>query len=854
MHPLSAAPPLEITWEFSEPVSDEVYVMPTTVAQQRFWILDQLEPGNPSLNMPLALKLVGRLDLSALEKTLNEIVARHETLRTTFHRDNGTLAQVIAIKGSVDLDVIDLRGHADPQGEADRLTVVEAHRSFDLRRGPLFVARLLRIGESEHILLLTLHHIVCDGWSNGVLVREIGEIYDAFSQGLPSPYCELPIQYADFAAWQQEWLNKSEFEDQLTYWKQQIGSELPALEIPTDYPRGEKRASYGSIESLLIPQPLSRAIKVLGRREDATPFMIFLAAFNVLLHRYSGQDVILIGSPTANRPQSETEGLIGPFANTLLLKSDLSGSPTFKELLHRVKNISLGAFSNQTLPFEKLIETIKPTTNGLKRGQLFQVLFIFQSAFMKPMDLAELSITPLRSVSPGSIFDLSLGIVERGEGVRLQLEYNTDLFQVATARRMLEDLQRILQSAILDADRTISELLPWTTPLASRVEEEKLAAETTLSSATGSPVSAPSGDDHLEQALTNIWKDILQLDSVAPTSDFFEVGGHSLLAAQLFDEIRKRTGVDLSLATLFTASTIEQLAEVIRLQRPTDVWTSLVPINPQGTKPPLYLMHAAGGNVLFYKDIADRLGKDQPCYGMQAVGLGGHQSAYDRVEDMAAHYLKEIRGVQPNGPYYLGGASVGGLIAFEAASQLKKAGEDVGFVVLFDTAAPGYPRFIQKYSRLSRIFFGITDTVLQHLEALWISESGKRWKYVSEKATKVRNRGRRIYKQKIRSIKRGVLANLGRSLPDALVVTQNAISAAARNYSPAPYYGEVILFRAAKQHRGIEKDDTLGWSKFAVGDLKIHEISGNHGTIIVEPRVRFTAAIVKEYLDAVSQR
>jgi len=840
---------LEYTREYADPGSEEIFVMPTSVAQQRFWILDQLEPGNTSLNMPLALSLKGDLDTASLKRALNEIVSRHEVLRTTFTSNNGNPVQVIAAKRLLDLEIVDLSGHPERNAEVDRQMVDEAHIAFDLERGPLFKSKLIRLAADDHILLLTLHHIICDGWSNGVLVREIGEIYDAFVKGQPSPHDELPVQYADFTVWQQDWLRGDGFEDQLAYWKQQLGNELPTLNIPTDFPRNKNRASFGAIESLLLPQALTRALKTLGQRRDVTPFMIFLAAFNVLLHRYSGQEEILIGSPTANRIQSETEGLIGAFANTLLLRSDLSGDPSFNELLYRVKDVSLGAFSNQTIPFEKVVETIRPATNARKGGQLFQVLFIFQTAFMQPVELDCLSIKPIRSVSPGSIFELSLGVVERLEGTRLQLEYNTDLFKAETIRFMLEDLQSILQAGVLDTNGKISELLRSTTPIRSRDEKENEAvAETFLPSKI---MADPNLDEseRIEATLTEIWQDVLHVQPIGPNDDFFDLGGHSLLAARLFDEVSKRLKVNLPLATLFTATTIRQVAELIRKVRPKDVWTSLVPINPEGTKPPLFLMHAAGGNVLFYKDLAARLGDDQPCYGMQAVGLSGHQSAYDRIEDMAAHYIKEIRGVQPKGPYYVGGSSLGGVIAYEAGMQLRKLGEEVKLIALIDTWAPGYPKLVPGTSRISVKFFAFTDRILHHIDTLRILEPGRRWTYVEAKAAKAKNQIRRKYRQTKRKIANGVLKSLGRPLPDALVATQNAIQAATSAYRPVPYQGDVVLFRASKRSRVLCHDDTLGWSNFVKGRLDIHEVNGSHGSIVVEPRVRFVAATLTGLLD-----
>lgn len=961
------------TEEFRAQPEDDVFVMPASVAQERYWLLDQLEPGNTSLNMPLALRLAGVVDVDALRRTLDEIVSRHEVLRTTLIKTDGTLVQAIAPQQSAAFEVIDLSGNPKAEAEADALIVKEAHVIFDLAKGPLFLSKLITLGSEEHILLLTMHHSVCDGWSNGVLVREIGEIYAAFAKDMPSPLEMLAIQYGDFAVWQREWIESSGFEDQLAYWREQLGNEIPTLEIPTDFPRKRSRTSFGAIESLLLPGGLTRAIKALAQRDDVTPYMIFLTAFNVMLHKHCNQEQIVIGSPTANRIPPETEPLIGPFANTLLLRSDLSGDPTISDLLQRTKEMALGAFGNQTLPFEKLVEKIRPA-RGQNRTQLFQVLFIFQTAFMQPVELDELTITPIRSVSPGSTFDLSLGVVERKEGTRLQMEYNTDLFKRETVRQMLDDLHQVLRFTILDSRRHLSELVlervesearepemlksiaavngngngngmvheesaspiyadagsEYAVGLPAKVEQG--GSHPAKSSVTTSVVTTPTNEegDPIESTLQDIWREMLHVEAVNTDDDFFELGGHSLLAAQIFHEIKQRLGVDLPLAVLLSATTIRDLAEVVRQKlprsrkpaddisvedtlkeiwqemlhletvgldddffevgghsllgaqifssiekrlgvnlplsalleattirelasrvreaRPKDVWTSLVPLKPTGSKPPLFMMHAAGGNVLFYKDLAARLGPDQPCYGMQAVGLSGHQSAYDRIEDMAAHYISEIRELQPEGPYYLGGSSIGGLIAYEAALQLTRAGQKVKLVVLFDTGAPGYPVRLKRPNPVSLPFVRLADRIQHHVETMSMLERGERPKYLFGKLIKVRNQIRRSYIQSKRKISRRVLKTMGRSLPDNLIVTQNAISIAIKSYSPGPYDGDIVLFRATKQERGIQPDATLGWAKFALGDLEIHEIRGDHGSLVVEPRVRFATAILESRL------
>lgn len=826
----------ESTLEFTKVVADDVYVMPTSLAQQRYWILDQLEPGNTSLNMPLALRLTGRLDTAALQQTLNEIVSRHEVLRTTLSKNNGKPVQVIAAKQILPLEVIDLSDRLDKENESNRLMVEEAHHKFNLLRGPLFKTKLIRLETEDHILLLTLHHIICDGWSNGVLVREIGEIYDAFSQGLPSPLYELPIQYADFAAWQQDWLSSDGFEDQLAYWKQHLGKELRPLEIPTDFPRNKNRGSFGALESLLLSRPLTRAIKTLGQREDVTPFMIFLSAFKVLLHRYSGQDEIIIGSPTANRLQSETEGLIGAFANTLLLKSDISGEPTFKELLHRIKNVSLGAFSNQTLPFEKLIETIRPAANGRKGGQLFQVLFIFQTAFMQPVELNKLSIKPMRSVSPGSIFELSLGVVERSEGTRLQLEYNTDLFTAGTVKIMLDDLRSILQSAVLDTDRKLSDLLEWTTPLRSQVTKGSDNLPASIPAQTSAAVPGVVNHKRIEETLIKIWQDVLHIDSISVNDDFFEIGGHSLLAAQLFDEIAKQLKVNLPLATLFTATTIEQLAELIRKEQPENIWNSLVPINAGGTKPPLFLMHAAGGDVLFYKDLARHLGDDQPLYALQSQGFNDESRIEKTVEGIAARYVEEIRTVQPNGPYLLGGMCFGAYLALEAAQQLRSQGQEVDQLIVFDSAPPRTNGYSPKSQGKSFGYY-----VRKSWHRLLSPEFYRTFlKWCAERKF-VRRISDRMRLSKIRKTL-GPRGHRNRALERAYLI-------AARDYVASPYDGRVILIRSEEFSSLKRKNGHLLWGELAHGGFKQFVVRGRHLELLREPTVEVVAERLRDYLN-----
>ncbi|HID62186.1 MAG TPA: non-ribosomal peptide synthetase, partial [Anaerolineae bacterium] len=449
--------------------------LPLSFAQQRLWFLDQLEPGSPFYNIPTAVRLTGPLDVAALEQTLNEIVRRHEALRTTFETVDGRARQVIAPELTVPLPVTDLTDlpEAEREAEALQLASQEAQRPFDLARGPLLQARLLRLGGEDHVALLTMHHIVSDGWSMGILIQEIAALYEAFSNGRPSPLQELPIQYADFAHWQREWLQGETLEAQLSYWKQQLDGSPPLLELPTDRPRPAVQSFRGRTQAFALPKDLSRAIKDLGHQEGTTLFMTLLAAFQSLLYRYTGQETINVGTPIANRTQSEIEGLIGFFVNTLVMRADLSGDPGFRELLKRVREMALGAYAHQDLPFEMLVDALQPERN-LSHSPLFQVMFVLQEAPTGAQALSDLTLRGVEAETGVAKFDLTLSMAEDGDGDGLGgvFEYNVDLFDAATIERMIAHFQTLLEGIVADPNRPISEL-----PLLTEAERRQLLVE-----------------------------------------------------------------------------------------------------------------------------------------------------------------------------------------------------------------------------------------------------------------------------------------------------------------------------------------------------------------------------------------
>jgi amino acid adenylation domain-containing protein len=1333
--------------------------VPLSFSQERLWFLDQLEPGSTVYNMSSAYRVSGRLDVSALETSLNEVVRRHEVLRTTFKSVDGVPRQVVAAQLTLPLPVIDLRTDLPSAREEEvrRHSAEFARRPFDLSQGPLIRAVLVRFSDQEHIFLLSMHHIVSDGWSMAIFFRELSTIYDAYVNGKASPLADLPIQYADYAVWQRNWLQGEVLEKQLSYWRKQLENISP-LNLVTDRPRPPIQTFHGGRESLVLSKDLTQLLKELSRKQGASLFMILLAALQVLLHRLTAQDDVAVGSPIAGRNRTEVEDLIGFFLNTLVLRTDLSGDPTFTQLLDQVRGVCLDAYAHQDVPFEKLLEELRPERD-LSRTPFFQV-FLNMVNVAERTKSAGLQLEPLsHGAEVESKFDLTIYVRERDGSLHLNWVYNADLFgrerihemsrqfekllsQISkqpnarvhsyslltpAAQKLLPDpleplasdwmgsvhgkfaqhaesfpdriaitdpsgswsygelnarsnrlanylrasgiqreeivavyahrsaalpwallgilkagaaflildpaypiarlmqyirsaqprgfifleaaggpppdLERLLETMIRcriglpsmatpkagalfenysSADPGIeirpddlayisytsgsegepkgvqgthgplSHFLPWQaehfgltpadrfsllsglshdplhreiltaiwvggtlcipypdiiatsdglsrwmaeqritfahlTPALGRLLADSAEPECKMPSlryaffigdkltqrdlsclrclapqatsvnyygstetqravsyhevsaeaeegpggsivpvGRGMPdaqllvltgahelagigemgeiymrsphlargylgdssltqarfITSPftgqakdrmyrTGDlgrylrdgtveilgrtdgqvnirgfrvetgeiefalnqypgvrdvvvvaredmvgdrclvayvvsaqkpppsmhelrsflkqrlpdhmlpsafvhlesmpltpnakvdrsalpepdyswkaqdtaqvaprDQLELQLREIWEKVLRVRAIGVKDSFFELGGHSLLAVRLFAQIEKVTGIRLPVAALFRAPTIEQLAEVMRQQGGAAQWKSLVAIQPGGSRPPFFCVHAHDGGVLFWRDLARYLGSDQPFYALQPRGLDGQELLHTRIEDMASHYVKEIRTLQPEGPYYIGGHCIGGLIAFEMAQQLHAQGEKVAFLALVDSFAPrrrGSVRssLLRQYRyRAIRMF---ERTVSLHISNLAFLEARERLPYLKGKI----NKG--LYKLYMAVGVAWVPAARNRRK------ILKAGSRAARQYNPRRYPGKITLFRATELGGGIKHDPQMGWGGLADRELETHLIPGYHAHIVLEPRVRLLA---KEMLRSLSE-
>jgi aspartate racemase len=1293
-----------------------------------------LEPGLSAYNIPAAVRLKGPLNLAALEQSLNEVVKRHESLRTTFGKVDGRPTQVIAPTLTIKLPVVDLRKlpASERETEVRRLVTAEAQRPFDLSQGPLVRGTVLRPGDEEHVGLLTMHHIVSDGWSTGILVREVATLYLAYCAGGSSPLPALPIQYADFAHWQRQWLQGEVLETQIAYWKKQLAGAPTVIDLPTDHPRPAVQSFRGAHQSLVLPKHLQQGFNALSRQEGVTQFMTLLAAFKVLLYRYTSQDDLIVGTPIANRNRLETEGLIGFFVNALVLRTDLSGNPSFRELLRRVREVCLGAYGHQDLPFDRLVEELH-VKRDLSRNPLFQVMFVLHNASLRAVELPGLTLSPVEGDSETAHFDLTLQILDTEQGLTAAFVYNTDLFEAGTIARMLGNFQTLLEAMVADPEQRLSDLpllteterqqllVEWNdtktdgpqdlcihqlfeaqvertpdaiaavfeaeqltygelnrranqlahhlralgvgpevlvaiclersleavigllgilkaggayVPLDPAYPKERLAfmlkdaqvpvlltqermvaglaehdakvicldsgweiiaresgenpgsstlpenltyviytsgstgqpkgvlvshgsiadhcrnvqryyeldshdvvlqfaslsfdvsleeilptlivgarlvvmgtnvwlpaefhrkisefgltvlnlptaywqelarewagvtelvpnirprlfivggdtmlpdvlklwqqtpvnsirllnaygpTETTITATAfeiapgpdetttyqrvpigrplanraiyildehGNPVpigvhghlhiggvglargylnrpdltaekfipdpfsAVPgarmyktgdlaryrpdgnieflgradhqvkirgfrielgeieavlgqhlavreavvlaredvSGDkrlvayvvadatadelrrflkdklpeymvpavvvllealpvtpngkvdrralptpdrsrpelekafvaprDDLELQLAHIWEEVLGVRPVGVKDNFFELGGHSLLAVRLFALIEKRLGKKLPLTAIFQGATVEHLAGALRQQATTGPPSSLVPIQPGGSKRPLFLVHPAGGHVFPYVHLAQLLGPNQPCYGLQAKGLEDGQDPHTRIEDMAAWYIQALQTVQPTGPYLLGGWSMGGVVAFEMAQQLHAQGQRVALLALLDgripTADETFPEEDAEAILLVERYFGISFGPMGSLAEL---PKDEQLAFMLEQAKSA-----------------GLVpAELDVSQARRFVTLLRSDLRATQNYGLHPYPGRITFFKASETLAGTSQDPTMGWNEWASGGVEVHVVPGNHANLMYEPHVEVLA-------------
>ncbi len=823
--------------ENPELLAEDAFIVPRWFVQQKTWLEDFTNSDSAVYNYPLLLRIRGPLNETALRQSLQEIVRRHQVFRSIFRIKGGELVQIIVPPQEQALRVKDLSDlpEAEREMRSQQIAMEEANQPFDLTKGPLLRTALMRLAVDDHVLQLTIHHMVHDDWSTGILARNLSELYQAFAAEQKSPLREVTFQYGDYIRWQQEQLQGKRLKLKLSHWKQQLANSKGFQHLATDFPRPAKCTNRGGRESVVLLTDLGDLLNELSRRERVSMFMVLLAGFQCLLHRYSKHEEIGVATCAANRPIGEVEGLIGRFGNDMLLRTSLSGNPTFRELLKRVRETALTAYSDQDLPFGTLLAE---AANGAEPTQNlpFQVMFILQNAPHENPQVPGLTMSWSPFYTGTAKYDLNVWLKIEPE-LEVILEYRADLFRAETMKQILADYEAILRTMVKYPGARIGNLRVSRKARTARLKPHPPVAKTL----TGPQYERAPRDD-VQSELVELWESVFGTGPIGVDQNFFELGGDSLLAARLFPKIEKAFQMDLPLATLLEAPTIKQLAEIISSRNVHSLGSSLVAIQPSGTKPPLFCVHGHMGEIFYCRNLSRSLGVDQPLYGLRSQGLGG-EVPHHTVEEMAAHYLKEIRTLQPNGPYSLCGYCFGGMVAYEMARLLKLQGEDVALVVLFNAPAPGtlqgWP-FNQVY---------LVKRIAHELRKMRDLEMREKLAVLAAKTAAFATLVSGVFKTALwRALSKFSIGRDRSGAPRLLSVADINV-AAAKSYYPAAYPGRVILFLTEEVASLYTIDPRDGWRGLAEDGIEVHDVAGDNNSMFYARFVDALAGKLKSCLD-----
>lgn len=660
--------------------------VPASDGQARIWFLDRLKPGTAEYVVALIVRLDGPLKIDVLHDTLSDLVERHETLRTRYAVVDNELMQLVEPTFRVAAHAVDASGSGT--APLDELLIREIEQPFDLAQGQCLRASLIHEAPRQHVLALSMPHIACDGWSLDILLSDLQEVYSVRSAGGRVAHPEPRLRYADYAVWQRERLVRGDLERQRRYWRAKVGDLVPLRLSPSRVSMAE-RSTDSATASFQLPADIGARVISLGQEQGATPFMTLLAALFVLFRGYSGRDDFAIGTPVHGRTRGEFENIVGFFVNTLAIRADLSGSPSFTELLDRVRTTVLEALAHQELPFDRVTDDVRAAQNG-KHVALVTTMFTLETGDRSPIHMAEVSGQELPSPRESVKFDLSVSCRrDEGGAIAGEFVYAEAVLAPELVARMTRGYQSIL-TVIARAPQT-----PIDTLLADA------GVQVTTVSAVGEPTSEavdaarPGGSVRRsadEDEIGQIWGEILGVDHVDPVDNFFDLGGHSLLAALLMERISGLTGTRLSPLAVFEAPTLRGLVDLVAAEPAQRSRRAVTLRAGAATHPHLFLVPPTAGSFLPYMPLSRLLPEPWPILGFQAVGLEPQEEPLSTVPSIAEAYVQEMRAITGDGPVLICGWSFGGAVAFEMARQVERSGGAVAYLGVIDAPFPGVDR------------------------------------------------------------------------------------------------------------------------------------------------------------------
>ena len=803
---------------------------PCTQTQLRCWIIDQLSPGNPALNVAVRWEIRGAFKASTLEAAFRKVVQRHEILRTRFVERNGHPFQQAVSEINFKMSVIDLRGMAPEQRQARILSIGEetAQAPFDLSSPGLFRVTLLMAENERGVLLITAHQSCFDGWSIRVLGREVGEIAAAIDAGRQPVLPELPLQYGDYALWQQEYLQGYGFETEKAFWRETM-KDAPYFEVTPDHPRGHVKTSHGNILSIAQPVAFSERMDAAARAHCVSQYSYGAAIVSAVLHRLTQDRTVLFGSQVAGREHSDLEDLIGVFINNLVLRFDFASDISFAEHIHAVSATVEGVLNHQRMPFNKLVELINPVRDPA-RNPLISVNFNLQKAFLEDRRYGGFELISSASQSPGVIYDLSFIMIGRPTGWRMSIEYNADLFEVGTIESLLQLWRQAYEIALDHPEAPLSSLVAPERQTATFAKDAPLG---------GSVASYPSTDTQME-ALAALWRDILQVKQIRPEDDFFALGGHSLLALRLLSAVRTTFNAPATLELLFKKPTFAGFAAAIfdrgeaqaSREKVANPWELVTCKQGTGTTAVYTLNHP----FLYYR-LANELPAAVSVHNVNMFHADLASGLKDLpIEDIARHAIDAMQIDASVERVAIVGLCVNGIVAMEVSRQLREKGIEVGFTAMIDAWAPGYFASLPKRE-----------------QKRWGRERrGKRLVYFTKKLLSGRIRPIDYLKEfeislallKMFGVKAGEYSPEEQTSDD---VTKLLV-AAARRYKPGQTRDPgVILLRSRANHPRARKL-RFGWGEAVAADTMVVDIDGWHEDSLTSNGIRDLASIFSQKL------
>jgi thioesterase domain-containing protein len=686
--------------------------------QLRVWFTEQVIGMSAANNLSVGLRLSGSVDTAALELGLRIVVGRHEILRTTFDVISGRPVQLVHRESPQVLTPIDVRDAPEPEQAAYAVARRVAYTPFDLKRGPLLRVSLIQLSAEQHILFCTLHHIVADGWSLGLFVKEAAECYAALCERRRPALKRLPLQYADCSLWEQDWFASGEFQLKLAHYANGLAGAPEPPHLAGAAEAGAEPSAEGASSAIRLSPELMSAMKSAAQLQGTTVFALSLAAFMVLLWQLSGQEDQVIGVPAARRNRVEFEDLIGLFANIVVVRTNLSGNAAFSDLLARAKRQIVEALAHEDVPFQRLVQALQPA-RSVGGNPIFQILFASVQTTTPMERFGALAAAPYAVEAAAAPFDLGVSVIDESSGTGwVRAEYRTSVFTAQQISTLLHHYSHLLTEVVARPETRVVQL--GRPPGAWVGHQRPMPHPPTAAPQQGAATRIPS-DPMLEQTLIHIWQKILQRRSFGIHANFFDLGGHSLKAVAVMHEVSRTLGQRVPVSLLFQEPTISGMAR--RLCAHDSRRYAAIPIFRGGKRPPFF----AGGSGPQFRDLSRALGPDQPFYQLDTLVLQEQrrlagEPLLTTISEIAAVFLQDIVSIAPTGPYLLGGMCDGGILALEIALELQASGRDVALLAQFDTPVNGYyrrywPRRLA--SRFRHEFVRLISEEQRYLDCLW---------------------------------------------------------------------------------------------------------------------------------------